>query len=57
MCKIQGSIHQFRSSVNFTVEAIDKNSLRKSYTDSDIVKKMTQQATLNENFSENDLNL
>ena len=31
--------------------------LRKSYADSNIVKKMTEQATLNENVSENDLNL
>ena len=28
----------------------------KSYADSDIVKKKTEQATLNENVSENDLN-
>ena len=33
------------------------NSLRKSYADSDIVKKMTEQATLNENVSGNDFNL
>ena len=32
------------------------NSLRKSYADSDIVKKMTQETTLNENISENNLN-
>ena len=31
--------------------------LRKSYADSDIVKNMTEQVTLNDNVSENDLNL
>ena len=33
------------------------NSLRKINADSDIVKKMTEQATLIENVIENDLNL
>ena len=32
-------------------------SLRKSYASLDIVKKLTEQATLSENVSENDLNL
>ena len=36
---------------------LSKKSLCKSYADSNIVKKMTEQATLSENISENVLNL
>ena len=32
-------LHQYRRSVKFAVEAVDKNCLRKSYADSNIVEK------------------
>ena len=54
--RFRAILHQYRRSVTFAVEAIDK-TLRKSYADLDIVKKMTEQARSNENVSENDLNL
>ena len=54
--RFRAILHQYRRSARFAVEAIDK-TVYVRVMQIRIFKKMTEQATLNENVSENDLNL
>ena len=49
ICKIQGNTPSIKKKCQVCSRSYRLNGLRKSYADSDIVKKMTERATLNEN--------
>ena len=54
--RFRAILHQYRRSVTFAVEAIDK-TVSARVMQIRILQKMTEQATLNKYVSENDLNL